>query len=191
MHQKESDSAWSDWRDCVALKVAHAGTLGTGELCCHGGDLKRAEEQQADSGGLSCPLSSSGTMSGNTSRVQTSGGRNSDSIDLSWLSFLGPGLCLHIPARAFSFTHPLLLPLQFCPCFSSLTRWFSAFPLPKALHPSCFSLLEPFSLPGSLVTLPCHPPSSLPLGFAVQVISHRGMFSPAQQLLPKTQFPLT
>lgn len=69
MHQKESDSAWSDWRDCVALKVAHAGTLGTGELCCRGGDLKRAEEQQADSGGLSCPLSSSGTMSGNTSPV--------------------------------------------------------------------------------------------------------------------------
>lgn len=153
MHQKESDSAWSDWRDCVDLKVAHAGTLGTEELCCHGGDLQRAEEQQADSGGLSCPLPFSGTMSGNTSPVfRTGGGRNSDSIDLSWLSFLGPGLCLHLPPSSPS-----------PPCFFSLTPWFSAFLLPKALHPSCFSLLEPFSLSGSLVTLPCHPPSSLPI----------------------------
>lgn len=42
--------------------------------------------------------------------------------------------------------------------------------------------VTPLSL--SLVTLP----HLFPLGFSVQVISHGGMFSPAQQLLPKTQF---
>lgn len=64
---------------------------------------------------------------------------------------------------------------------------------PEALYLLHFSLLEPFSLcPPSF---PCHSlvnlPHLSPLGFAVQVISHREMFSPAQQLLPKTQFPPT
>lgn len=153
MHQKESDSAWSDWRDCVDLKVAHAGTLGAGELCCHGEDLQRAEEQQADSGGLSCPLPFSGTMSGNTSPVfRTGGGRNSDSIDLSWLSFLGPGLCMHLLARAFSFTHPLLLPLH----VSSTNSLVLCFPSPQGSPPFLF-----FS-PGAFLSawLSCHSPLS-------------------------------
>lgn len=84
----------------------------------------------------------------------------------------------------FSFT------LRLCPCFFSLAPWFSPlisfFPrLSTLLISLSWSLslcLPPLSL--SLVTLP----HLSPLGFAVQVISHRGMFSPAQQLLPKTQF---
>lgn len=96
--------------DAAALQVAHAGTLGTGEVCCQGGDLQRPEEQQADSGGLFCPLFSSGTRSGCTSPVfSTAGGRNSDSIDLSWLPFLGsactkpksfPSLTLFFPCSS-------------------------------------------------------------------------------------------
>lgn len=84
-------------------------------------------------------------------------------------------------------------PLWLCPCFfspppcfspliSSFRRLSALFIFLSRSHSVC---LPPLSL--SLVTLP----HLSPLGFAVQVISHRGMFSPAQQLLPKTQFPPT
>lgn len=66
---------------------------------------------------------------------------------------------------ALSFTHPLLLPPLALPMFlltSSLVLS-SCFLLPEALYPFHFSFPEPFSLPPSLVTLSCHPPSSLPI----------------------------
>lgn len=68
-------------------------------------------------------------------------------------------------SEAFSFTRPLLLHPPALPMFlltSSLVLS-SHFLLPEALYPFDFSLLEPFSLPPSLVTLSCHPPSSLPI----------------------------
>lgn len=84
--------------------------------------------------------------------------------------------------------------LQLCQCVFSVFLWFS--PLMSfflGFLPSSFFSLEPFfSLPSFFS---CHSLVSLsrvaPLGFVVQVISRRGMFSPAQQLLPKTQFPPT
>lgn len=169
------------------MQVAHAGTLGTAQVCSQGGDLQRAEEQQVDSG--ACPAHSSllvpcldvhplcsGLLEGETLTVLTFPGSHFWDLPAHGIQ----SLFLHSPSSP----SPAVLPMFLLT--NSLLLCF-----PEALHPFCFPLLELFSLPGSLVTLPCHPPSSLPLGFAVQVISHRGMFSPAQQLLPKTQFPLT
>lgn len=92
------------------------------------------------------------------------------------------------PSLAF-FSFPLWLCLCFfslAPCFSLLVFFFLRLSTLFIFLSRSLSLcLPPLSL--SLVTLP----HLSPLGFAVQVISHRGMFSPAQQLLPKTQFPPT
>lgn len=67
-------------------------------------------------------------------------------------------------SEAFSFAHPLLLPLWLCPGFFLLAPWFSQlvsfFPRLSTLF---ISLSRSLSLCLPPLSLSCHPPSSLPI----------------------------
>lgn len=152
MHQEESDSCWFP----AALQVPWAQESSAGTVVTYK-DLKGSRQTVE----LVLPTLLSWCHVWMCIPVfRTGAGRISHSVDLSWLPFLGLGsACTH---QAKPFPSLTSAPsLQFCPGFSSPTPCSSACLLPEPLHPFCFSLLELFSLPGSLVTLACHPPSSL------------------------------